>query len=164
VRVRATETGTAGLFVEEAFTITVSDENEAVAYDDWAANAGLTGDDALQLATPFDDGVPNLLKYAFNMNGGAPDRHGMEAGGNSGLPLFTVEGGPPAVIRVEFVRRIDSGLLYVPQTSETLASGSWAPLTVSPAITPIDGEWERVVYEKADALPACFLRVQVMLP
>jgi|GEM_PF-2091904 len=38
-----------------------------------AANSTLIGDDALPEAIPFDDGVENLLKYAFNMNLGGAD-------------------------------------------------------------------------------------------
>ncbi len=128
------------------------------------ANAGLTGSDATLTATPHNDGVENLLKYAFNMNLAGPDVHGMVSGGSSGLPevLF-----PLGTIRIEFVRRIGSGLIYTPQMSSTLTPDSWDSLTIVPIVTPIDAEWERVVYDQPyDALffPQCFGRVQVTLP
>lgn len=71
-----------------------------------AAASGLTGDDALPGAVPFSDGVPNLLKFAFNMNLARADVSTLAPGSNSGLPSARLdEAGEDPVWRVEFVRR-----------------------------------------------------------
>ena len=136
--------------------------------NDAAVAAGLFGGAAAPLAEPFDDGVPNLLKYAFNMNLAGPDTSSMAAGGNSGLPgggLVEVDG--ETFWRVEYVRRIGSGLTYTPKKSISLDPGSFVPLTGTQAVTSIDGEWERVtVDEPCDPGTAatCFSHVVVALP
>jgi hypothetical protein len=74
-----------------------------------ATAAGLSGNDALPQATPHQDGVANLLKYAFNMDLSGPDIRGMVRGtGTAGLPDITSEPsvGPMKVFRFEFLRRI----------------------------------------------------------
>ena len=38
-------------------------------YSDWAAANALSGEAALEGASPFDDGIANLQKYAFGLNG-----------------------------------------------------------------------------------------------
>jgi hypothetical protein len=133
------------------------------------AEAGLTGDNALPNATPFNDGVENLLKYAFNMNLAGPDAGGLQSGtGTSGLPLInTPDDAPPGTLRFEFLRRKGSGLVYLPQKNTTLEGTGWFPLTAVPAIEFIDDEWERVVYtEELGPVPApnSFGRVSVSLP
>ena len=77
----------------------------------------------------------------------------------------SVGGSPPAVLRVEFIRRRNSGLIYLPQRSSSL--GSFAPMTGTPVVTQIDADWERVVIEEPAGSPvpsACFSRVAVALP
>jgi ELWxxDGT repeat protein len=133
------------------------------------AAAGLTGDDALPTATPFGDGVPNLLKYAFNMNLAGPDASTLPPGsGTSGLPSITTpEGAPPGTLRFEFLRRKGSGLVYAPQKSTTLDNPSWSPVSAVPVVTSINDQWERVVYTEAPdpiPAPACFGRVEVVIP
>jgi hypothetical protein len=133
------------------------------------SGSSLTGNDTLPNATPFGDGVENLLKYAFNMNLAGPDASTLPPGtGTSGLPSITTpEGSPPATLRFEFIRRKGSGLVYTPQKSTTLAGPSWSPLIAAPVVTSIDDQWERVVYTEApDPVPvsACFGRVSVSLP
>lgn len=140
--------------------------NTASPYSLWAASTGADGPGTTPSATPHHDGVPNLLKYAFNMNGAGPDVQTMVTIGNSGLPNVSFPSGPS--LRIEFVRRIGSGLVYTPKMSATLAPGSWMPLP-SPIIivTPIDATWERAVYEQPiDTFfyPQCFGTVEVTLP
>ncbi|MEI7908405.1 MAG: cadherin-like beta sandwich domain-containing protein [Verrucomicrobiota bacterium] len=142
--------------------------NTAADLSNWAAGFGRSGAAAAPLATPFGDGVPNLLKYAFNMGLAGPNASRLTPGsGNSGLPVFALTGGngPPAVLRVEFIRRRNSGLIYLPQRSSSL--GSFAPMTGTPVVTQIDADWERVVIEEPAGSPvpsACFSRVAVALP
>ena len=57
----------------------------------WASSAGLIGADTEPDATPFNDGVSNLLKYAFNMNAAGLDVSVLTTGGASGLPQITVD-------------------------------------------------------------------------
>ena len=119
-------------------------------------------------ATPHHDGIANLLKYAFNLDANAPDHRVMAPGGTSGLPVIgRQQAGASTVFRFEFLRRIGSGLDYIPEKNSTLSSAGWAPLLSSPVITPVNELWERVIYEEpVDALtmPACFGRVRVLLP
>lgn len=120
-------------------------------------------------ATPRHDGVPNLLKYAFNMNAAGPDAATMAPGGSSGLPGITAQpNGAASIFRYEFVRRKNSGLIYTPQKSGELANpASWTSLMDTPTVISIDANWERVIYEEpydAAITPKCFGRVQVTLP
>lgn len=130
--------------------------------------AGLSGDAAAPLAEPFSDGVPNLLKYAFNMDLTGADASQMTAGGNSGLPgggLVEVEG--QTFWRVEFVRRKGSGLVYTPKKSTTLDPDSFVPLTGSSSVATINGEWERVTIDEPcdpGSASRCFSFVEVSLP
>ena len=133
-----------------------------------AMAAGLTGNDALPDATPFDDGVANLLKFAFNMNLAGRDSRAMAPGGTAGLPAGRlVEQGGQSYWRVEYVERIGSGLIYTPQKSTTLGAGSFVPLTATPVVTPIDADWQRVTYDEPcdpSVTPRCFSRVEVVEP
>ncbi len=132
-----------------------------------AAISGLSGANALPAAMPFGDGVENLLKYAFNMNLAGPDARAMTAGtGTAGLPAFAVVGtGPSTVIRMEFVRRKGSGLIYTAKHSTDL--GTFAPMTGTTTVTAIDSQWERVLVQEPcnpATTPACFGIVEVTLP
>ena len=117
-------------------------------------------------ATPFGDGVGNLLKVAFNMDLTGSDSSVMEAGGTSGLPTYLIDdSGAQTVFKVEFVRRKSSGLTYTAMKSTTLSS--FVPMTGATTVTDINGLWERVVVEEpCDPMttPKCFSRVQVELP
>lgn len=135
------------------------------------AGAGFSGADAAADATPFHDGVENLLKYAFNMNlSGADTSVQLPGGTPGGLPSIGVQGSPEpgsSIFRFEFVRRIGSGLVYTPQKSSSLDSTSWVPLSDTPEVVPIDGFWERLIYEEpvdTAAEAQCFGRVKVTLP
>jgi len=128
---------------------------------------GLIGAEALPEATPFNDGVPNLLKYAFNMNLAAADASSMALGGTSGLPtagLAEDDNGDP-VLRVEFVRRKGSGLVYSAVRSSDLAV--FTPMVGKVTVVDIDSEWERVTVEEPcdpETVTQCFSRVEVILP
>lgn len=128
--------------------------------------AGLSGNETGPLATPFHDGVENLLKFAFHMNLNAADTRVLAAGGTAGLPRITLEGsGVSRVLRYEFVRRTDfAGLSYTPQKLMSPSAEIWLPLGVSPVHTPIDATWERVIYNEpapAGTAPRLFGRIEV---
>lgn len=137
-------------------------------FDAWAAAADLTDSAAEPLAMPFRDGVENLLKYAFKLDGRGPDTRVLVPGiGTAGLPRITlVRGGPQPVLRFEYLRRKGSGLAYTPLRSTGLTT--WLPLAAAPLPpTDIDDEWERVVIEEPcdlAATPKLFGRVEVVLP
>jgi hypothetical protein len=133
-----------------------------------ATSAGLSGNDAMYDSVPFNDGIKNLLKYAFNLNLSGPDTRQMMEGGTAGLPSTGAhEDAGQHYWRVEFVRRKDSGLIYSPQKSTNLAPESWSPLTSTPTITDIDANWERVVYDEPydpTITPECFTVIEVTMP
>jgi hypothetical protein len=127
----------------------------------------LGGADALTWATPHGDGVVNLLKYAFNLDGAASDVRLLTPGtGSAGLPAISRTGsGPTSKLVVEFLRRRNSGLIYTPQRSATLAA--FTPLTATPSVSIIDGTWERVVVEEPLGITPpekLFALVKVELP
>ena len=132
------------------------------------SSAGLVGSNAQPLAEPYADGVPNLLKYAFNMNLSGPDSQTLTSGvGNSGLPAIGLTGiGSATMIRIEFLRRKGSGLVYTPKRSSTLAPDSFLPMGVTPVVTSINDNWERVVVQESAnpaTLPVSFAIVEVSL-
>lgn len=138
-------------------------------YDAWTGSAGLAGPSAGEDATPYQDGVANLLKYAFNLNGAASDRRSLAAdGGLAGLPVFSVVGGgAQAVFRAEFLRRKGSGITYTPMVSSTLGAGSFVPMTGTTTVTDLDSQWERVRLDQprdTAIQPRGFGRVVVTLP
>jgi hypothetical protein len=109
--------------------------------------------------------VPNLLKFAFNMNTAGPDNGTLAPGGNGGLPVFSIVAGPPAKFRVEYIRRKNSGLLYTPRRANGASDST--PMTGTPVVTSIDADFERVVIEEPLGSPAPstgFSRVSVTVP
>ncbi|MGJ8695379.1 MAG: hypothetical protein ACSHYF_03615 [Verrucomicrobiaceae bacterium] len=138
-----------------------------VDFSDAIGTSGLTGDDALPEAVPFNDGVSNLLKFAFGMDLTSADKSSLTPGtGTAGLPVFALvdDGGSP-VFELEFVRRIGSGLQYTAQRSTSL--DGFSDMTGAVTVTPINGEFERVkVTEPCDpaVVPRCFGRVLVTAP
>lgn len=135
--------------------------------DTVAASTGLAGSNALPGSMPFKDGVPNLLKYAFNMNMTGPDSRILSpASETSGLPragLAASESGP--VFRMEYLRRRGSGLNYVPKISTNL--DGFVLMTGEVTTTEISSEWEKVTVETPwdpVSVPKLFGRVEVTLP
>lgn len=116
-------------------------------FQSWTSAAGLAGTNAAPEAVPYRDGVANILKYAFNLDGSGPDLDTLVPDtGRSGLPRFSWVAGPgQAHFRLEYLRRKGSGLSYQPKTSSTLANGSFLPMGGSETVVDIDQQWERVV-------------------
>ncbi|MGJ8653683.1 MAG: hypothetical protein ACSHX8_10455 [Opitutaceae bacterium] len=136
--------------------------------DNAYSDAGLTDPaDTLPTSTPFDDGVENLLKYAFNMNLSGPDSSTLESGGDSGLPatgLAEVDG--ETVWQVEYVRPIGSGLIYTPKKSASLDT-SFVPMVGAVSTQNLGNGLERItISEPCDpaTTPTCFSIVEVTLP
>lgn len=125
----------------------------------WANRQGLRGENSAS------DGIPLLLKYAFNLDGPAASPHPMMPGDTAGFPAIQLQGpGMAPVLRFEFLRRIGGELIYTPMKSPDLSASSWAPLSSTPAVTPVDSVWERVVHEEPVPSSPCFGRVEVRLP
>ncbi len=160
--------GAAAISLRNDFLNSIPEPSAVSSFPNWAGNAGLEGGDALPSAIPFRDGVPNLLKYAFHLNGSGPDASRLVPGsGVSGLPFFGLEdsGGGP-VFRVEYLRRRNGGLAYTPKISPDLSPGSFVPMTGEETVTFINNQWERVSVKRPidpQSDPRLFGVVQVEL-
>ena len=135
--------------------------------DLWTTAFGLSGGDASPFANPSGDGSDNLLKWAFNIDPTLPDDSLLVPGtGTSGLPVDTVIlDGANSLYRLEYLRRVGSGLIYTPAITTVL--GSWPPVSSQPVIVPIDVNWERVVVEypfDSNVVKHVYSRVGVTLP
>ncbi|WP_035604436.1 hypothetical protein [Haloferula sp. BvORR071] len=118
------------------------------AYSSFTSAAGLQGDDAADDATPHDDGVANLLKFAFNMDASKPDHRMLEPGGSSGLPRCSVvEEFGQTWLQVEYIAHYSNVMLtYTPKWSASLAPGSFVAMTGPVSQYPLPQEgWKRVI-------------------
>ncbi len=111
----------------------------------WANSHSLTGTNALTSADPDLDGIPNIVEFACNLDPNVSDAKPLGTNGVSGLPVgkYNVAGN---YLEVEYLRRKGSAatnLTYTVQFAKTPTGPTWSP-SVSPVITPIDSEWERV--------------------
>jgi len=157
----------AGLASDLSSEVALTVGSAPALFGTWASAGGLSGPSALPGATPFHDGVPNLLKFAFNLNPAGPDVRTLpKGGGNSGLPFFQLDrSGAQAAFSVEYLRRKNGGLIYTPKASLDL--GTFSPMTGTTSVTPIDADWERVMVRMpVSGAPAqrLFGRVDVTIP
>jgi photosystem II stability/assembly factor-like uncharacterized protein len=142
------------------------------------ATYGLPADGSQDLTTPAGDGVPNLLKYAFNLIGTGtgqvpalttPHAPTLAPGGSSGLPFIDLTATPAPALRVNYVRRkalSSPGIAYTVEfASDLTAPAPWATNpSATETVTSLDATWERVTL--TDTLPASprrFARVRVSL-
>ncbi len=130
-----------------------------------SAGAGMPSNQTGWMDTPQGDGVPNIVKYAFNMDPTKPDARKLRQISASpetwsGLPAGAAVGG---TLRLEFIRRkagANPGITYIPQFCTTL--GGWVDAAVTLTPTSIDTTWERVVVNDPSPGPAQrFGRVQI---
>lgn len=127
-----------------------------VSFADAVGDAGLEAGASLPGAIPFGDGVENLLKFAFNLELGGFDARPQGVDGEAGLPRYSLfENGEGRFWRLEFMRRINGGLIYRPMKSSSLEQSSFVPMTGTELVTPVNDEWERVTidepYDEVDA-------------
>ena len=166
VTIRANQAGNASFAAANPETSSFIVGSCGVLLSNWASSSGLSGQNTAPTATPFNDGVENLLKYAFNMNPAGPDVSVLATGGSSGLPQIAVDSsGAEPVLKVAFLRRKGSGLIYTPQRSDTL--GTFLPMTGTQTVSSIDAQWERVTVDEPAppaTVPRSFARVTVTLP
>lgn len=127
-----------------------ADEDLDVLPDAWEKQYYANEHDATTTTDTDSDGVPNLAEYAFNLSPVLSGTPVLAPGtGLAGLPSITFSGGR---LRVEHIRRrANRHLRYMVEFSDDLVSAHWTAATVTPEISPINAEWERVVVEDADA-------------
>ncbi len=109
----------------------------------WAAAAGLTGADAGPLTNPSGDGVPNVLKYAFNLNPAVFDRRELSGGADAGLPRVVRSVAPNGLVQLTFtwLQRRSSGLVYTPLRSLDLQT--WVIVNAPPSVVRVNDFWDR---------------------
>ena len=104
-------------------------------------------------ATPFGDGVPNLLKFALNLNAQRPDATPMTATGTKGVPLVGMD--EQGRLTLTFVRRkaaTQPGIVYLIEFSDALGSGfAPNPAATESAPVSIDPTWERVTVTDSES-------------
>jgi alpha-tubulin suppressor-like RCC1 family protein len=124
-----------------------------------------TSDDVFNNFTTADadqDGVSTLLEYAFNLDPQASDS-GLVLGGvgsTSGLPRVypIIDAQGHRRLRMEYLRRIGSGLTYRPFFSSSLAPGSWVSGTSGVQVVWSNAEWERCVVDDTEFTPGPAVR------
>lgn len=128
--------------------------NVVDAWSSWLAGSGLNGLQAGQDVAPHGDGVKNLLKYAFFLDGSRPDVTPLVPGsGTKGLPAVTLRNSSGTkLLRVEYIRRKGSGLTYVAKVSSSLEPSSFTPMGGSQTVVPVDDTRERVIREQTVSL------------
>lgn len=118
---------------------------------------------------PNQDGVSNLLCYAFNLTPNGPTARPLTpgAGGTAGLPAaYLVGEGQTRRLRIEFLRRTTpgSGLTYTPQFGHRPGPDGMQDGGVEIAVTPAGPGWERVIVEDPETgAKVRFGRVRVVL-
>jgi hypothetical protein len=152
------------------FTIQLLDDRSEDADDDGMDQALeedvlFTSDshpDDFSTADADGDGVSTLIEYAFNLDLQAADAgHFLGgAGSTSGLPIVRSVIDPQGQrrLRMEYLRRIGSGLSYVPEFSSSLGPADWAAVTDGIEVIPVDLKWERCVVEDREFTPSPPLR------
>ena len=110
---------------------------------------------AADTTAPYGDGVPNLLKYALNLDPQGPDATPMTATGTKGLPLPGKDS-TGKYLTLTFVRRQAAtapGVTYLVEFANSLASptGFATNPSATSAVSPLDATWERVTV--TDSVP-----------
>ncbi len=152
---------------------------EATALATFRTTYGLASDGSADLLTPAADGVPNLLKYAFNMLGSGtgqaptlatPNASVLAPSGSAGLPFASIGTGPAAgKLQLTFIRRKSSaspapGITYSVEFSNDFASWAANPSATESA-TSLDATFERVTATDSLAVSGRrFARVKVSTP
>ena len=140
------------------------------------ATLGLPADGTQDQLTPANDGVANLLKYAFNMLGSGPGQAPdlitpnattLAPAGTAGLPFVSTLPAPVSPLQITYIRRLASsapGITYVVQFSDDLVANDWAiNPSATETTTSLDTTFERVLVADSIYAPARrFARVQVV--
>mgnify|MGYP003576047179 CR=1 FL=1 len=135
---------------------------QTTAFSDWAGRNSVSGGPT---GMPFNDGITNLEKYAFNISplvsSQGEARHMMPGVGKGGLPAHDVQQtGEDRRLLLEFVRRKTApDLTYLPRFSNDFSN--WSILPESLTVTSIDDDWERVVAQSPISRSRIFGKVTV---
>lgn len=150
----ATNGGLSYTYTESTATLQVASVVVLTPLQQWRNQYFNTTENAGTAADTFDadgDGIPNLLEYALNGN--------PTAANVSILPKITGTG----PLKLSFYRNGDSGITYIVEASNDLASGSWTQIYSSTGETYTAG-----LFEVADPGPVVggkrFLRLRVTAP
>ncbi len=132
----------------------------------WRQLQALASDGSQDLQNPSQDGIPNLLKYAFNLaptfkSINSPNLNILSLNGSAGLPNISRD--PSGRLTITFLRRNASrnpGINYIVETGSTLVD--FAPLDLSGATTSsVDTFFQRVTVTDPAVSPRRFGRVRV---
>ncbi len=123
------------IYYQSSYVYLMSRFIRPLSYQDWAAGHGLSGPTADIYADPDQDGVCNLLEYAFNLSPEAPD--------SSSLPEFRLQsqvlnGQPGTYLTVGFLHQLGAtNLTYVLQGSSDLIA--WSDLCTAAGTNAASG-------------------------
>jgi alpha-tubulin suppressor-like RCC1 family protein len=155
--------------ITRSFEVTASGGGTALA--NFRTTQGLAADGSEDLLTPANDGVPNLLKFAFNMigtdDGQAPtlDVPNVRILGESGVAGLPRPGNSSGRLTITYIRRkavSNPGISYAVEFSGTLGVGSWdINQDAHESTVPIDATFERVTVTDSAAFDTRFARVRV---
>jgi len=165
VRVRATDSG--GNFYENIINVQVTDvrtedfDGDGVS-EQREEDVFLTSDlvyNDFRILDSDQDGIPSLVEFAFNLSvhGSDPILYLGGPGSTVGLPLVTsvVDQGGRVTLQMEFLRRKNAGLTYIPQFSSALNSASWSNATQPvQVIEPLGPDWERCRVIDEELIPS----------
>jgi hypothetical protein len=144
----------------------------ATGLENFRSTFALASDGSQDLLTPAGDGVPNLLKYAFNMIGSGTGQspnlptfnaQTLSPSGSAGLPFGSVHD-PSGKLQITYIRRkaaSSPGITYAVEFSDALAS--WAVnASATESVVSIDATFERVTVTDSNAAATRrFVRVKV---
>lgn len=153
--------------VTQSFTVSYASD-----LAEFRAVNGLAMDGSQDLLTPGQDGVPNLLKYAFHMIGSGtgqatslniPNVQVLAISGNAGLPR---QGSNAGKLTITYIRRkaaSNPGVTYSVEFSNTLDGSSWAtnPLAGTAVVDITGTDFERVTITDDVVRTTRFARVRV---
>ena len=135
----------------EWFKVTQTPQPEA--YQDWLAERSMSGHSAAPEADWDHDLCSNWAEFAFGSDPLMPDP------GHPGKPHIQLGLAGPALV---FQRRADAeakGLLY--RSLISLDLRAWSPWeSVSPQVSPVDEDYERVVFPVESVLERAFFKVE----
>ena len=135
---------------------------------------GLAANGSQDLLTPAGDGVPNILKFAFNMIGtdpgqaatlATPNSAQLSPTGTAGMPFAAAEA-VTGKLQLTYIRRkatSNPGITYAVEFSDALTT--WQiNASATESITAIDSTFERVTVTDSTTPANRFVRVRVTTP
>lgn len=112
-------------------------------YNEWAFSHAMAETTPDMSQDHDNDGISNLLEYAFNLDPNAANSHNLSPATNSGLPSIAViedpQNGP--TLQMQYLRRPNSGLTYHVQFGSTI--NDFVNTSNDPVIETLADGWER---------------------